>query len=351
VYTPSLPTPQQTPNDAPLFDWRVHLPVHPAADAFPKIPHDRLIAIGEDIKANGLHFPIIVQRKFGCRPGNASFSVLDGRSRLDAMVAVGIKFEIAHIHRYDGPTIETQDDGPIVDVQVVELHPDQIAAFVLSVNLHRRHLDAEGKRAAIDVLLKLDPGKSDRQIAQQTGSSPTTVGKQRKKAESAGDVSKMDTRTDTKGREQPAKRKGKAGKKSNSVAKSNSATVTPAPIEAATDAETKAEVETKVTAAAPEASAEPVDRKKIIKLAGQARALLKHPTPSNIENVKGLLTKITRLCTKPFIKIVRAPEEKKPGSKIDYAKDILGIEGNKAVIPADLSIPDILKRTPDEVTS
>ena len=49
----------------------------------------------------------------------------------------------------------------------------------------RRHLDAKGRRAAIDALLKLDPGKSDRQIAEQTGSSPTTVGKRRKKAESA----------------------------------------------------------------------------------------------------------------------------------------------------------------------
>jgi hypothetical protein len=191
---------------APAFDWRKLLPVHPAADAFPPIPHDGLITIGEDIKVNGLRLPIIVQREFDCRPGNASFSVLDGRSRLDAMVAVGIEFEIAHTDRYEGPTIETQEDGPIVDIQVVELPPPKIAAFVLSVNLHRRHLDAEGKRAAIDALLKLDPGKSDRQIAEQTGSSPTTVGKQREKAESAGDVSRMDTHTDTKGREQPAKK-------------------------------------------------------------------------------------------------------------------------------------------------
>jgi DNA repair exonuclease SbcCD ATPase subunit len=52
--------------------------------------------------------------------------------------------------------------------------------------------------------LKADPSKSDRQIAEQTKTSPTTVGKVRAEKEASGDVSKVDTRTDTKGRKQPS---------------------------------------------------------------------------------------------------------------------------------------------------
>jgi hypothetical protein len=75
---------------------------------------------------------------------------------------------------------------------------------VLSANIHRRHLTTEQKRELIAKLIKQTPNKSDRQIAKQTKTSPTTVGKIRKETENAGDVSKVDTRTDTKGRKQPS---------------------------------------------------------------------------------------------------------------------------------------------------
>ena len=53
---------------------------------------------------------------------------------------------------------------------------------------------------------KADPSKSDRQIAETVKASPTTVGTVRAKMEANGDVSNLDTRRDTKGREQPAHR-------------------------------------------------------------------------------------------------------------------------------------------------
>jgi hypothetical protein len=80
-------------------------------------------------------------------------------------------------------------------------------AFVISKNIHRRHLKAKEKREAIAALLKADPKKSDRQVAEMSKVSPTFVGKVRAEKEATGDVSTMDTRTDTKGRKQPAKRK------------------------------------------------------------------------------------------------------------------------------------------------
>jgi hypothetical protein len=79
-------------------------------------------------------------------------------------------------------------------------------AYVISANLHRRHLTAEQKRDLIAKLIKATPEKSDRQIAETVKASPTTVGTVRAEMEATGDVSKLDTRTDSKGRKQPARK-------------------------------------------------------------------------------------------------------------------------------------------------
>jgi hypothetical protein len=79
--------------------------------------------------------------------------------------------------------------------------------YVISANIHRRHLTAEQKRELIAKLIKATPEKSDRQIAGMIKASPTTVGTVRADMEAKGDVSKLDTRRDSKGRNQPAKKK------------------------------------------------------------------------------------------------------------------------------------------------
>jgi len=79
-------------------------------------------------------------------------------------------------------------------------------AYVISANIHRPHLTTEQRRDLIAELIKADPSKSNRQIATTAKASPTTVGTVRAKMEAAGDVSKLDTSIDTKGRKQPAKR-------------------------------------------------------------------------------------------------------------------------------------------------
>jgi hypothetical protein len=79
--------------------------------------------------------------------------------------------------------------------------------LAFSLNAHRRHPTSDEKRDRIAALLKATPETSDRQIAQQVKASPTTVGTVRAKMEAAGGVSKLDTRRDTKGRAQPAKKK------------------------------------------------------------------------------------------------------------------------------------------------
>ena len=76
-------------------------------------------------------------------------------------------------------------------------------AYVTSANLHRRHLTAEQRRELIGKLIEAMPEKSNRQIAKLVNASPTTVGTKRAEMEATGEVSKLDTSTDTRGRGQP----------------------------------------------------------------------------------------------------------------------------------------------------
>jgi ParB-like chromosome segregation protein Spo0J len=143
---------------------------HPLAELFPLIEGAEFDSLVADIKANGLIDPIVTFEG----------KILDGRNRYRACI-----------------------DGD-VEVRTVEFADGNPLAFVVSKNVHRRHLTADQKRNLVAELIMAAPEKSDRQIAEQTKVSPTTVGKVRKDLEHAGDVSKLDTRADTKGRKQPA---------------------------------------------------------------------------------------------------------------------------------------------------
>jgi ParB-like chromosome segregation protein Spo0J len=157
--------------------WRDQIKVHPAADLFPIMSDAELDALAADIKKNGVTQPVV----FWGKPG----LLIDGRNRIEAYVRAGIDGQIQHFH---------------VDESVDPY------TYVISANIHRRHLTSEQKRELIAKLLKANPAKSDRQVAETIKASPTTVGTVRKKLEAAGDVSKLDTRKDTMGRKQPAKK-------------------------------------------------------------------------------------------------------------------------------------------------
>jgi ParB-like chromosome segregation protein Spo0J len=151
------------------------IPFHPFAKKFPSLDSAEFKALEADIKANGLREPIITLYQG---------QILDGIHRYRACLRLKIE---PQFKEFEG------DDAAA-------------AAFVVSRNVHRRHLKPKEKSEAIAALLKADPNKSDRQIAAIVKASPTTVGTKRAKMEAAGDVSKLDTRTDTKGRKQSAKK-------------------------------------------------------------------------------------------------------------------------------------------------
>src|SRR5262245_55299485 len=72
---------------ASVKSWRDVLPIHPAADLFPMMSPDELRALAEDIKKNGLRYPIV----FCLADDGKGRLLLDGRNRLDAMELAGRK--------------------------------------------------------------------------------------------------------------------------------------------------------------------------------------------------------------------------------------------------------------------
>lgn len=101
----------------PMDPWSIE--PHPAADLFPMLDDDELQELADDIAEHGLHHAIVM----------LDGMVLDGRNRLRACEMVDVRPSFVD---YDG-------DDPI--------------AFVVSVNLHRRHLMA-GQRAALAVSIE-----------------------------------------------------------------------------------------------------------------------------------------------------------------------------------------------------
>lgn len=88
--------------------------LHPLCTLFPRVTGAEFDALVSDIKANGLRSPIVLHDGM----------VLDGGNRYRACVEAG------------------------VEPRFVEFEGGSVVAFVLSANLHRRHLSA-GQQAAI----------------------------------------------------------------------------------------------------------------------------------------------------------------------------------------------------------
>lgn len=90
------------------------LQFHELANIFPMMDHDRFMDLVEDVRRNGLHDPIDLYEG----------KVLDGRNRYKACLIAGI------------------------DVRGYEYTGDDPLKYVLSKNLHRRHMD-ESQRAMV----------------------------------------------------------------------------------------------------------------------------------------------------------------------------------------------------------
>jgi hypothetical protein len=147
---------------------------HPLANDFPLMAGPEFEEFVADIKAHGLRERITMFED----------KILDGRNRYRACLRLKIE------------PLRTAFTGNEADA----------AAFVISRNIHRRHLTPKAKREAIAKLLKMQPEKSDRLIAKQIGVHNETVGAVRASLEARDGIRHVEKRTDSKGRQQPAKK-------------------------------------------------------------------------------------------------------------------------------------------------
>lgn len=158
----------------------IPLSPHLLCRQFPALSDADFDALAEDIKQHGVQEPIVIYNEF----------ILDGYHRFKAY-SVLLSEEVRVPLKY----------------VVFEGNEEEASAFVESANLYRRHLSPELKAMYIRRAIARKPHVSNRQIARETSSSPTTVAKLRDEMEEVGDVSSVDTRTDTQGRQQPASKR------------------------------------------------------------------------------------------------------------------------------------------------
>src|SRR5258705_8863878 len=113
--------------------WRDVLRIHPACDLLPLMSAEELRELADDIERNGLRHGIDLY----CDVDGREF-VIDGRNRLDAMELLGWDLVTAGgqlVHKYHHETLRH-----------MELESPEIAAWVISTNLRRRHLNQGQKR-------------------------------------------------------------------------------------------------------------------------------------------------------------------------------------------------------------
>jgi hypothetical protein len=145
-----------------------------AYQLLPGLTAEEYAALRADIAANGVRVPVDVDE---------NGQVLDGHHRSLIAAELGI----------DCPRRT-----------LTGLTEAQKVAHAIAVNVHRRTLTQQQKRELLAESIKAEPEASDREHARRVGTSPTTASTVRSEMEQRGDVSNLDTRRDSSGRQQPA---------------------------------------------------------------------------------------------------------------------------------------------------
>jgi hypothetical protein len=243
-------TERETPITSACRAWRDILPVHPACEIIPEYTEAELIDLGRKIKAaGGMKLPIIPLMQ-----PDGTYSLLDGRSRLDGMVHAGIKFEVKVV---DGHVVI---NAPGYDIPApTEIVPDadfNAVAFVLSTNLHRRHLKNTDKRAITKKVIAAQPALSDRAVAQMVGFDHKTVKAIRQEA--YGEIPHKEDRVEATGRKARGRKPGQVKETSVADQKAHADTSSAAPvIKPTTPTDTKVSTEAPVVPIATSAKNKP----------------------------------------------------------------------------------------------
>jgi len=125
---------------------------HPLANMFPMIEGNAFEELKRDIAAQGILEPIRLYQGM----------ILDGRNRYAAAKACGHEFSVDDFVQWEGTLAEAE-------------------AWVISTNLHRRHLSAKQKQEMVRDRIRKAPEMSNRQIAKLLGVSHTMVADERER--------------------------------------------------------------------------------------------------------------------------------------------------------------------------
>ena len=116
--------------------------VHPAAAVFPIMSGREFDELVEDVRANGLRDPVVV----------SGDHLIDGRNRVRACAVAGVVPEVRELER-----------------------GTDVASWVMSVNLHRRHLDASQRALVASRLSALSGEVTLSQAGEMMGVSRASV--------------------------------------------------------------------------------------------------------------------------------------------------------------------------------
>ena len=134
--------------------WRDQIKIHDAATLFPMMGDAELDALAKDIEKNGLRHPLIfycdrIKKTRKDHPREDEQVLLDGRNRLAAMELAGIALSDPDTGRLS-PDVDVEGHEDPVCIIWRQLDGESKVfdpyAYVVSANLHRRHLTAEQKR-------------------------------------------------------------------------------------------------------------------------------------------------------------------------------------------------------------
>jgi ParB-like chromosome segregation protein Spo0J len=160
---------------------------HPLADIFPLMEGAEFDALIADIRAHGLRESIVIYDGM----------ILDGRNRYRACKAAGVTplFRIA---------VQSPEQSPNLARPLIT----EPTSYVISANIHRRHLTAEQKRELIAKLLVVQPEASNVSIAKIAKVDDKTVAAVRREKEATSEIPRLEKRVgaDGKVRKQPTRK-------------------------------------------------------------------------------------------------------------------------------------------------
>jgi ParB-like chromosome segregation protein Spo0J len=152
---------------------------HPLSKLFPPISEEDFGKLAADIKLHGLRQHIVLYQG----------KILDGNNRYRACSLAGIKPTFADFTGIDADARN----------------------YVISANIHRRHLDRETRTKIVTELLRADPTQSNRRIAETAKVDDKTVGAVREKLEATAEIPQLESTTGADGKTRKRKGKPKSG--------------------------------------------------------------------------------------------------------------------------------------------